>query len=397
MRNKLLYMSGSFINGLGDGLQLIAMNWFIYKLTGSALSIGIMITSTYLPSLLFSIFLGVIVDNRDSKQIAVLTDFFRAFIVGIMVFMIFLELKFAFLFYALQFVLAILNAIFKSSSQALVRETFTDENLIDVLSKTSSLNQLGVIIGSGIAGVIVAVYGPIVCFAMNAMSFLVSSACNMSLKRITIKKIDSTKKINMFADLSAGWNFVRSTQGLLYMFFLSLFSSFCFQMINTILVPFATDVLNGNSFTYSLLDVFFTLGCILAGYLVTLLLRKLRQMILAYTMAGMAIVSGILALTDQLVFGLAVVFVLGGISMTHFMVLQSLIQINTPKELTGRISSFRSTVVSIAKIGSALFSGSIAENISVSFVLMFFSLICFMSLLTHRKLRVIQVPEKYVS
>jgi DHA3 family macrolide efflux protein-like MFS transporter len=397
MRNKLLYMSGSFINGLGDGLQLIAMNWFIYKLTGSALSIGIMITSTYLPSLLFSIFLGVIVDNRDSKQIAVLTDFFRAFIVGIMVFMIFLELKFAFLFYALQFVLAILNAIFKSSSQALVRETFTDENLIDVLSKTSSLNQLGVIIGSGIAGVIVAVYGPIVCFVMNAMSFLVSSACNMSLKRITIKKIDSTKKINMFADLSAGWNFVRSTQGLLYMFFLSLFSSFCFQMINTILVPFATDVLNGNSFTYSLLDVFFTLGCILAGYLVTLLLRKLRQMILAYTMAGMAIVSGILALTDQLVFGLAVVFVLGGISMTHFMVLQSLIQINTPKELTGRISSFRSTVVSIAKIGSALFSGSIAENISVSFVLMFFSLICFMSLLTHRKLRVIQVPEKYVS
>ncbi|MGH1143509.1 hypothetical protein [Bacillus pseudomycoides] len=77
MSNKLKYLLGISITGFGDGIQQIALLWYIFHLTGQSTSIGLMIAIYYIPSVILTPFVSVYVDHHDSKNIVVLTDSIR--------------------------------------------------------------------------------------------------------------------------------------------------------------------------------------------------------------------------------------------------------------------------------------------------------------------------------
>src|SRR5574342_597643 len=68
-RNFSLMWTGQLVSTMGSALTSLAASIYIFRLTGSALSVGLMLMATAAPSLLVGLFAGVFVDRYDRKKI----------------------------------------------------------------------------------------------------------------------------------------------------------------------------------------------------------------------------------------------------------------------------------------------------------------------------------------
>src|SRR5260370_38757007 len=76
------YWTGQTISNLGSSITLFALPLLVYKLTGSALSLGIASAATFLPYLLFGLILGAWADRVNRKRMMIGADIGRALIVA---------------------------------------------------------------------------------------------------------------------------------------------------------------------------------------------------------------------------------------------------------------------------------------------------------------------------
>ncbi|HEU4963716.1 MAG TPA: MFS transporter [Bacilli bacterium] len=390
MRNKWLYLSGTATSAFGDGIQNIAMVWFLLQMTHSPLVIGGLIAVNYLPALLLAPWAGVYADHRDAQKLAVKVDLLRTAGVAVITVLVFFEIHSVIIFYLLQAVLAVGNTLFKPASQALVKETFLDEDLIFVLTKSSSFNLTATFIGTGAAGVLMAI-SPVFCFVINGLSFLVSALCNNRLQRVN-KRTVTAKSFSVRADLQKGWDFIRNTKGMLYLLFLSIISSASLQMSNTLLAPYVDNYLGGSAFLFATLDIAFTVGGVLAGLLVSKALQKWGPYVALITLGGLGVFSLLAGFRPGLVWVVAMIFGLGFFTMFHLVTMQTLIQVNTPKEIIGCVVGLRSIIASSTKISAGLATGFFLEMVDIRYVFWGFTALVVLSLLTSGKAKEVPVP-----
>src|SRR5215208_5801750 len=80
-RNFSLLWSGQLVSTIGSALTSLAASIYVFRLTDSALSVGLMLMATAAPSLLVGLFAGVFVDRYDRKKIMITADVVRAVLV----------------------------------------------------------------------------------------------------------------------------------------------------------------------------------------------------------------------------------------------------------------------------------------------------------------------------
>src|SRR5512135_891420 len=80
-RNFSLMWSGQLVSTMGTALTSLAASIYVYRLTNSALSVGLMLMATAAPSLLIGLFAGVFVDRYDRRKIMIIADLVRAVLV----------------------------------------------------------------------------------------------------------------------------------------------------------------------------------------------------------------------------------------------------------------------------------------------------------------------------
>lgn len=392
VQNKTKYLTGTGISSLGDGIQVIAMSWLVFHATANPLAIGGLIAATYIPSLLFGPWAGVYADHQDAKRLAVGLDLGRSGIVFIMMILYASHVFWLPLIYLLQACLAVCNTLFKPASQTLVREAFADHQLVAIISQANSLNLVFSLIGSGLGGLLISSAPPIYCFIVNGVSFAVSAFCNSSLIRYEVRRGSTNHRLQFRKEFQEGWVYVKEKEGMFYLFFLSVISSASLQMTNTILLPLSTE-LGGGSLLYSVFDVVFTLGGAFAGVFVSKYLYQWKQRIVLVTMIGMALFSLLVGLSAGTALTSICLFGLGFFTMFHLVTMHSLIQINSPKALLGRVVGLRSIIASATKISSALLAGYVTNFIHAQTLFLVFGGLVLLSLATGRDLKKIPIPD----
>ena len=70
---RLLWL-GLLISRIGSEMQVVAVNWQIYLLTGSAFSLGLVGLSRFLPVVLFSLVGGMMADMVERRKIMLLSQ-----------------------------------------------------------------------------------------------------------------------------------------------------------------------------------------------------------------------------------------------------------------------------------------------------------------------------------
>src|SRR5512143_1027811 len=72
---------GQLVSGMGSALTTLAASIVVFRITGSALSVGLMLIATAGPTVLVGLLAGVFVDRYDRKRILVAADALRAVLI----------------------------------------------------------------------------------------------------------------------------------------------------------------------------------------------------------------------------------------------------------------------------------------------------------------------------
>src|ERR1035437_4607976 len=137
--NYRLYFSGQLISVIGTWLQVVAQGWLVLQLTHSALMVGLVAALANIPSFLFSLFGGVIVDRFPKKRIILFTQtssMILAFILGTLTI---LNMITVFEIGLLAFLLGVVNAIDYPARQSFVSEFVGKDLLPSAIAMNSGI------------------------------------------------------------------------------------------------------------------------------------------------------------------------------------------------------------------------------------------------------------------
>ena len=359
-RNFRLYWFGQLVSLTGTWMQSTAQQWLVYRLTGSPLALGAVMFLHSLPSMLFSLFAGVVVDRVDRRR------FMASLQVGMMTLAFILSaLTFAGRVHywhvlGMAFLLGLCNTFDQPTRHAFTLEISTKEDLPNAIALNSSMFNGARLIGPAVAGVIVASVGEALAFLLNGLSFVavIAGLLMMRLPPFTPK----TGHLRPLADLAEGLRYiVKDRQTLAQMVIVAVPSIFGFP-IGTLVPVIAGQVLGLGADGYGVLVSAMGLGA-LAGAVTLAVLgsyrprgRLLTVAMFVYALAGLGF-----ALSWSVPLSMLALMLAGWGMITHLATTNTLLQLHLPDELRGRvISAYLWVVVGLSPIGSLIF-GSLAE------------------------------------
>jgi DHA3 family macrolide efflux protein-like MFS transporter len=164
------------LSQVADGVSKLALLWFVYSITGSALKTTIIGLLQTLPPIVLGPVIGVVVDRLPKKAILICSDLTRALLIGLIPCWVSVESFTVQSLYVLTFLYGIATAMFIPTLSSSVPLMVKKEQLTAANALLQGTTSLGIIIGPVISGLGIAVSGSQDVLCINAVTYLASAA-----------------------------------------------------------------------------------------------------------------------------------------------------------------------------------------------------------------------------
>jgi MFS family permease len=325
------------ISAMGSALTSLAASIYVFRVTGSALNVGLMLMATAAPTIFIGLFAGVFVDRGDRKKIMLAADLVR----GILIFLIptLLPLGIAWLY----IIVALCSGIaqfFDSANASVVPEVATEDELAaaNALMSVSSIGSTT--IGFAAAGIIASSTHIEWAFYLDAFSFIVSAALILLTKIPRLEVTSDTSLRAVAINLKAGLQYVRDTKILRSLIIVIIPVLVIFGLQNSLFLPFALRALNATEFEFGLQQGAESIGIALGSMLMARLADRIREgqwLVISYVSMAMAAI--VYALSHSVALAIFLVGLSGFLNAPSYVGRQLIIQRNTPREMRGRVNS----------------------------------------------------------
>src|SRR5258705_11060493 len=159
-KNYRLFFSGQSISLIGTWMTRIATSWLVYRLTGSALLLGIVGFAGQIPSFLLAPFAGVLVDRLNRHRLLVITQVLALLQSLAMALLALTGLIRIWQVIVLSVFQGLINAFDMPARQAFVVEMVDRrEDLANAIALNSSMVNVARLLGPSIGGVVIAAVG----------------------------------------------------------------------------------------------------------------------------------------------------------------------------------------------------------------------------------------------
>lgn len=172
-KNFRIYISGQSISLIGTFMQQLAMSWMIYRLTESPKWLGIAGFTAQIPTLIFGLFTGVIVDHVNRHRLLMMTQCLAALQAITLAVLTLTGTVALWHLLVLEFFLGTVNAFELTARQAFVVQLVDNKkDLPNAITINSSVIQLSRLLGPAIGGSLIAIIGEGMCFLINGISYI---------------------------------------------------------------------------------------------------------------------------------------------------------------------------------------------------------------------------------
>jgi DHA3 family macrolide efflux protein-like MFS transporter len=336
-RNFRLMWIGQLVTEMGTSLTSLAASIYVYKVTGSALNVGLMMMASAAPSLVVGLIAGVFVDRYDRKRIMIAADLIRMALIVSIPFLLPSGIGWIYILVALS---ATVGQFFSPAHASVLPEIASEEelNAANSLMAISSFGSL--VIGYAAAGLIISSYSIEWAFYIDAATFLIS-AILIYLTRIPAIQVDENTNISsIFQNLKSGIQVITTTGSLRSMFIAYVFIGIIFGFSNAIRLPFTIHALKSTEFVFGLLESVTLIGFVAASLLMANLGNRLREgQWLAISFIGMAFTGIFFSLSTAVWMALTITVFEGFMNAPSVIARALVIQRNTPREARGRVFS----------------------------------------------------------
>lgn len=381
--------AGQTISQIGDSLNKVALLWFVYEMTGSALKMTVVGLLQTLPPLLFGPLIGVFLDRVRKKPVMISVDLLRTLMVLLIPLLYAAGELTLDRLYVLVFATAIFSTVFGPALTSAVPLIVPKERLIAANALMQTTTNVGLLVGPAVSGLGIALIGAQNVLYADAATFFVSALCLFPIRMYETlsRRTESTGLTEgITSDLLAGFRFVFVEQKtvLLLMLTATLYSVGISAFI-FLLPVFAKDVLGVGPIQLGWLWSALGVGMLLASLCLTSITQgdvswRLRFMSGALAVGGLAVAA--LGFLEAPVAAGAVIAVIGGSTAMFTPLVWTMLQELTPAHLLGRVfTSFATGGMASSMAGMAGF-GWAADTIGPAASLGGISLILLMTAAT---------------
>lgn len=367
-RSFLSLWSAQTISRLGDGVHEIAILWLVLTLTHSPITVSVALICSVLPSLVFGLFAGAIIDISDRKKLMVGSDLIRFFITLTIPIAYYLNMLQLWMIYVVAILTSIAESFFIPARQASIPYFVKEEEL----NTANSLDRVSLhtiqIFSFGLGGVIVAMIGAPNAFLVDAFTFLASALIVFSIKFPEHVEKGALYLKKIIDEVIYGLKFIRGKRLILLLLILLAAVNFIVIPIEVVMVILSEDLIVAGSVGFGILVASFAFGGVV-GAIICGKTKLEKGKLLIYGVFGVGIGIGSIPLwpfavnliielsgynildVSMLLLSSLSFFVVGIFSAAISIPSITLVQIHVPDEVRGRVfSANRMLTISLAPI-----------------------------------------------
>ncbi len=334
-RNFQIFFAANFISNIGTWAQRVAQDWLVVTdLHKGGSELGIVTGLQFLPSLLFSLYSGVLADRFNKRKLLLITNLgggLTALILGLLVIskrVTLTEVCF------LAFALGLFSAL-----DAPVRQSFTSEvvgksDVANAISLNSANFNAGRLIGPGVSGLLIKAFHTGPSFILNALSYLVVLFGLIFMKD---KYLQLSEPPKIKPKVIEALRYVRSRPDILALmstvFFAATFG-LNFQIFNALV---ATKIFHKDAGSYGILGSILAIGSLSAAIISAKLDKRRRPKFIMLSAAIFGVTLFAVSFMPTYASYAAFLPICGLVALTTMISANSYVQVTTDPALRGRV------------------------------------------------------------
>ncbi|GGO76736.1 MFS transporter [Marinobacterium nitratireducens] len=337
-------------------MLLVGLGWQIYNLTDSALSLGLVGLARYLPQLLLTFYAGHVADNHDRHLILLLCRSAMTLTIAVLAVTSIMGLITPAIIYGCCIAMGTARAFEAPATQAMVPNIVSADLLAPALTWTASGREATTIVGPALGGLIY-LLGAGALYGTSTACCLLSA---LILANLRYRQDRREKRPVTLDSLLGGLRFTWRNPVIFGSISLDMFAVLLGSV--TALLPIvARDILETGPWGLGLLRSAPAVGAVLMS--VYLAWRPIGRrvgpkMFVAVAVFGaMTIVFG---LSEMLWLSIVALLVMGAADMVSVVIRSTLVQLETPDEMRGRVSAVNSIFISTSNQLGEFESGVLA-------------------------------------
>lgn len=402
-RDFFIFWVGQFLSLIGTWMQSTTLPYLAYRLTGSSLDLGLIGFSATLPTLLLALPGGVLVERLDKRKAVIILQsvmMVQAFTLAYLTLSGRIQMWHIVL---LAFVLGSANAIEITARQSMLVELVGKPALPNAIALQSTIFNLARVLGPSLTAVVLLLVtnqGEGWAFFINGVSFLfvIAGLFFVRTPYRVANPMKEQKKGSLAAEFSEGLKYIRSNRLVTAIILLAaLIGFFGFPFIQQMpalardVLHLATDTETVIKTRTSALYMAQGVGALTAALLITFFSQlKRKSLLMGIGELVFCVMLILVSFNTSIPLALALIGVLGWSMVSQLMMMNTLIQIDVPNQLRGRVFSvYLWALQGVAPFGS-LFIGWLAQSQGVPRAALVAGIICLVAVLTiHARYRIL--------
>jgi len=353
VRNYRYYFMGQAVSVVGTWMQRVAQDWLVLDLSDSAIALSISTALQFLPTLLFGLWGGVLVDRLDRRRTIMATQAVSAVLAALLATTALTGVAQLWMVYVLALCLGLVTVVDVPARQAFVTEVVGPADYMNAQSLNSTVNNAGRLVGPALAGILIATVDVGVAFALNAVSFAAVLFGLARMDTATLRRAPpaSRESGRARAGLRYVWEHPELRACMLLVAVVALFG----QNFRVVLPLLARDSLGGGAEVYGWLTSALGVGAVLGG-LAGAGRREVSSWSLLRWTWMFAAVNVVAVFVPGLAVMLGTMVALGIANISFNTLARTMLQIGTEPSMQGRVIALHSLVF----LGSTPIGGPVA-------------------------------------
>ncbi|MGB2637239.1 MAG: MFS transporter [Candidatus Acidiferrum sp.] len=369
-RNFKLFFAGQTISVIGTWMTKLATSWLVYRMTHSALLLGVVSFSGQIVAFLLGPFAGVWVERLNRRKLLVWTQALAAVQSLALASLTLAHVINLWEIIALTALQGLINSFDMPGRQSFLVQMVEDRNdLSNAIAINSSMANGARLIGPALAGLVIAAFGEGWCFLIDGVSYLavIASLLMMRIKPWNIRRSASS----MLEQVREGWDYVRTFAPIRTILLLFALISLMGYSYSVLLPLFAGQVLHGGAATLGWLTGASGIGAFVSA--LSLAIRKsvvglTRMLQIATAMLGAALIF--FGMSHTLWLSLVLMVFVGFGMIQTASVSNTIIQSLVPEDKRARVMSYYMMAFFGASPFGSLLAGVLAHRIGAPHTVM---------------------------
>jgi len=334
-------LGGQLVSLMGNQLTAVAIPYQVYRLTHSSLDVGLVSLAQLIPLLICSLYGGTVIDAVDRRKLLIRVEVVMALCSAGLAINTDLGARLWPLF-VLPAIASGLTGFDNPTRNAIVPRMVSAEHISTAAAMVQVLNQVGVIVGPALGGLLLAGAGADFVYWFDAASFLAAITAAYVISPQPAAANATRPGLRAMAE---GFRYIRGRPGIQGAYLIDI-NAMVFGMPRALFPAMAIGVFHGGATTLGFLYAAPGAGA-LAGALVTGWVTRIRRQGLAVIVAVMVWGAAIVAFGLTSILPLALVFlaIAGWADVISAVLRNTIIQLSVPDRLRGRLAAIQIGVV----------------------------------------------------